>query len=71
MHNQDTPTEEEKVFALKRRTVRHEEFRATSDELERPEPRPPLASKRPMSFDHALDEVIARFRKTLDYLATK
>jgi hypothetical protein len=73
MHiSQDAQTTEEKVFAaLKKRTTRAEGFRAPREEEERREPRRPLVSKTPISFDKALDEVIARFRKTLDYLAAK
>lgn len=73
MHiSEDAQTTEEKVFAaLKRRTTEAKEFRAPHEREERREPRRPLIPKTPVSFDKALDEVIARFRKTLDYLAAR
>jgi hypothetical protein len=70
--SRDAQTTEEKVFAaLKRRTIETEEFRAPPKEAARPEPRPPRAPRTPVSFDKAFNEVIARFRKTLHYLAAK
>jgi hypothetical protein len=73
MHiSQDSQTTEEKVFAaLKRRMTEAEKFRALPKEAARPEPRPPRTPRTPINFDKALDEVMTRFRKTLQYLAAK
>jgi hypothetical protein len=60
------------VFAaLKRRMTEAEKFRALPKEAARPEPRPPRTPRTPINFDKALDEVMTRFRKTLQYLAAK
>jgi len=73
MHiSQDGQTTEEKVFAaLKSRTTEAEEFRAPPEEAARSEPRAPRTPRTPINFDKALDEVMTRFRKTLQYLAAK
>jgi len=55
------------MFALKKRRT-EAEGRASAA---RPEVRLPLTPKTPMNLDKAIDEVMARFQKTLDYLAKR
>jgi hypothetical protein len=55
------------VFALK--TRRREEDKRIEDNSVRPQIRLPLTPKEPVNVEIALDEIVARFPRTLDYLA--